>query len=365
MFRGGSPPLPSIPITRPMCFAARRTAAFGKVLTVAAPGPRAPTTRRPQRSARSRSAHRTLRSSTAELAKGTGGPGWGRNFAFLRRRDDLDHSLHNPFVGQGFFDFRSTLNANHLIAATTGGLYVSTTAGSTGRPVAACAPGASLLARPRFLRPAPTALEIDRRQDRLGVGCAAGTPWVIRSYSGRLAPSNPSVAYAWGANGATAHLWRRSGGAGRQSRRYHPALAPISHGMIGIAPWRRTATMRSFLAPSRPTAAICRARLGLGRSSPTIPAPQFILISTPSPSSRGIRIRSTRVATEASSVARPRKQLDSLQQRPGHLGVRVYRPERWLFALAHWLERRTTEPIGGRAPLHGIMSPMGTAASSR
>src|SRR5260370_42555302 len=39
-----------------------------------------------------------------------------------------------------------------------------------------------------------------------------GSPGAFDRLSVALAPSNPSVAYAWGARGSTAYLWRRAGG---------------------------------------------------------------------------------------------------------------------------------------------------------
>ena len=40
---------------------------------------------------------------------------------------------------------------------------------------------------------------------RLARKASTGSLWLT-------APSNPAVAYAWGAQGATAYLWRRAGG---------------------------------------------------------------------------------------------------------------------------------------------------------
>ena len=120
----------------------------------------------------------------------------------------------NPFIGQGFYDLRvDPADTNRLVAATTGGLYVSTDGGAnwtnrrsvrtwaiafgSGEILAACSDG------------------IHRSTDN-------GTTWVTVALPGApasfdriavsIAPSNTSVAYAWGANGSNANLWRRAAG---------------------------------------------------------------------------------------------------------------------------------------------------------
>jgi hypothetical protein len=126
----------------------------------------------------------------------------------------------NPFVGQGFYDLRvDPGNSNHMLAASTGGLHVSNDTGVTWtqrRNVRtwsiAIAPaggaGAEILAA---------------SGDGLFRSTDGGTTWATVALPGApagfnrlavsIAPSNPSVAYAWGANGTAAFLWRRSGGA--------------------------------------------------------------------------------------------------------------------------------------------------------
>jgi hypothetical protein len=125
-----------------------------------------------------------------------------------------------PFVGQGFYDLLvDPADSNHLLAATTNGLYVSTNAGVnwTQRRSArtwsismapAGGPGAEILAA---------------SSDGLWVSTNGGTTWSAVALPGSpgafdrlavsIARSNPSVAYTWGARGATAYLWRRAGGA--------------------------------------------------------------------------------------------------------------------------------------------------------
>jgi hypothetical protein len=119
-----------------------------------------------------------------------------------------------PFVGLGFYDLRiDPTNAQRMIAATTGGLYVSTDAGAN-------------WTRPR---PAITwALAYGTHEilaacsDGIFSSADGGTTWNAVALPGSpgffnrlavsIASSNPSVAYAWGANGNTAYLWRRAGG---------------------------------------------------------------------------------------------------------------------------------------------------------
>ena len=120
----------------------------------------------------------------------------------------------SPFVGQGFYDLRvDPANANHLVVGTTGGLYVSTDGGVTWTVRRAARTWAIAFGSGEILAAC---------SDGIWRSTDGGTTWVAVALPGSpgsfnriavsIAPSNPSVAYAWGANGATAHLWRRSGG---------------------------------------------------------------------------------------------------------------------------------------------------------
>jgi len=124
-----------------------------------------------------------------------------------------------PFVGQGFYDLIvDPADSRHLLAATNGGLYVSTdggvnwirrrTASTWSLSIApAGGPAAEILAASR---------------DGLWRSTDGGTTWTAVALPGApatfdrfavaLAPSNPTVAYGWGAVGARAYLWRRAGG---------------------------------------------------------------------------------------------------------------------------------------------------------
>jgi photosystem II stability/assembly factor-like uncharacterized protein len=122
-----------------------------------------------------------------------------------------------PFVGQGFFDLKvSPSDGNRLIAATTGGLYVSTDGGATWTRrrnlttwSIAIAPG-----------PVASAEILAGCSDGVYRSVDGGTTWTRVAIPGTpatfnrlavaIAPSNPSVAYMWGANGAPAYAQRRA-----------------------------------------------------------------------------------------------------------------------------------------------------------
>lgn len=123
-----------------------------------------------------------------------------------------------PFVGQGFYDLIvDPANGRHLLAATTGGLYVSNDGGVTWTR--------RRTARTWSLSMAPAG----GPSAEILAGCSDG---VFRSTNGgtswnavtlpspppawdrlavAIAPSNPSSAYVWGAGGGTAYLRRRTG----------------------------------------------------------------------------------------------------------------------------------------------------------
>jgi hypothetical protein len=125
-----------------------------------------------------------------------------------------------PFVGQGFYALIvDSANRNHLLAGTTAGLYVSTNGGTawtqrrsrrTWEIAMAPAGGASA----EILAACVDGLY---RSTNGGTSWAAvalpGSPGAFDRLSVGISRSNPAVAYAWGASGGTAHLWRRAGGA--------------------------------------------------------------------------------------------------------------------------------------------------------
>lgn len=123
-----------------------------------------------------------------------------------------------PFVGQGFYDLIvDPADSRHLLAATTGGLYVSTDGGVTWTQRRNVTTWALAIA------PAggPSAEILAACRDGIVRSTNGGTSWTAVALPGTpgtfdriavsIARSNPQVAYAWGARGATAYLWRRAG----------------------------------------------------------------------------------------------------------------------------------------------------------
>jgi photosystem II stability/assembly factor-like uncharacterized protein len=126
----------------------------------------------------------------------------------------------SPFLGHGFYDLQvSPSDGQRLVAATTGGLYVSSDGGATWTQrrnrttwSIAIAPG-----------PVASAEMIAACDDGIYRSVDGGTTWTAEAIAGApagfnrlavaIAPTNPSVAYAWGAQGSTAYLYRRAAGA--------------------------------------------------------------------------------------------------------------------------------------------------------
>ena len=124
----------------------------------------------------------------------------------------------NPFVGQGFYDLRvDAADGRHLLAGTTAGLFVSTDGGLTWTQRRNSTTWAIAMA------PAggPNAEILAACRDGLFRSTDGGTTWAAVALPGStgsfdriavsIAPSNPSVAYAWASQGGTPKLWRRSG----------------------------------------------------------------------------------------------------------------------------------------------------------
>lgn len=157
----------------------------------------------------------------ATVLAGTGEGNWWANFGtgILRSTDGgLTWATLSttPFVGQGFYDLvfdRGT--PTRVYAATTGGLYVSTNSGATWTrrrtattwTVAVAPSGAEALAA--------CSDGLFRSSDG-GVTWTAVTlpspPANFARLTVAIAPSDPTVAYAWGASGSTAYLARRAAG---------------------------------------------------------------------------------------------------------------------------------------------------------
>ena len=119
-----------------------------------------------------------------------------------------------PFVGQGFYDLRlNPAQPHHLLAATTAGLYLSIDGGITWvakRTVrtwaVAWVGGEVLAASSDGIR-----RSVDGGNTFTNVALP-GAPGSFDRLAVTIAPSNPAVAYAWGASGSTAYLWRRAAG---------------------------------------------------------------------------------------------------------------------------------------------------------
>jgi hypothetical protein len=159
-------------------------------------------------------------SAPATVYCGTGeGNWWARLGAGVLRSTDggLTWSLlaGTPFVGAGFHDLVvDRNNRQRLLAATTNGLFQSTNG------------GVNWTARRNVgtwdlsVRPAGAAEVLAACSDGLYRSTNGGTTWAAVALPGapagfdRLAvshaPSNPGVAYVFGAQGTTAFLWRRT-----------------------------------------------------------------------------------------------------------------------------------------------------------
>lgn len=126
----------------------------------------------------------------------------------------------NPFVGQGFYDLIvDPSNGQHLLAGTTNGLYVSTDGGINWTQKRASETWSLSIAAGG----SPTAEIIAGCIDGLWNSSNGGNTWTTVSLPSTpgsfsrleadIAPSNPTVAYAWGAtDSGAAFLWRRAGG---------------------------------------------------------------------------------------------------------------------------------------------------------
>ncbi len=125
----------------------------------------------------------------------------------------------NPFVGQGFYDLVvDPANGQHLVAGTTDGLYVSTDGGHTWTQRRSTETWS--VSMPPL--GGASAEILAGCVDGVCVSTDGGQTWNTVTLPNALssfdrievdiAPSNPSVAYAWGAKDNTAFLWRRTGG---------------------------------------------------------------------------------------------------------------------------------------------------------
>jgi hypothetical protein len=151
-----------------------------------------------------------------------------------------------PFIGQGFHDIIvDRANGNHLLAATTSGIYES----SNGGTVWTLRRGVRCWDLSMSPAGGPTAEVLAACSDGLYRSTNGGTTYTKVTLPGapasfsrlavEIARSNPAVAYAYGASGATAYLYQRNiagtWAAHSTSIRYQPGRP----GMIGSSPYPR------------------------------------------------------------------------------------------------------------------------------
>jgi hypothetical protein len=121
-----------------------------------------------------------------------------------------------PFVGQGFNSLVvDPSNSNRLFAGTTGGFYVSTDAGVTWtrRRNSQTWSVSKVPGRREVL--AGSRDGVFRSSDNGQTWNAVALPGAPAGFDRlavAIAPSNPNVAYAWGASGGFGYLWRRASG---------------------------------------------------------------------------------------------------------------------------------------------------------
>jgi hypothetical protein len=123
-----------------------------------------------------------------------------------------------PFVGRGFYDLVvDPSDGQHLLAATTGGLYSSTDGGTTWtqrRTATTWSVAITTGANPEILAACSDGVwrSTDGGTTYTSVSLPGGPSGFTR-LAVAVAPTDRSVAYAWGAGGPgpTPYLWRRSG----------------------------------------------------------------------------------------------------------------------------------------------------------
>jgi hypothetical protein len=138
----------------------------------------------------------------------------------------------NPFVGVGFYDLIvDPGDHTRLVAGTTAGLYVSTTSGTSWTQARAVRTW-GLAVHPNG---GAGAEWLAASSDGLHRSVNGGQSWTAVTLPGApgnwsrldvaICRSNPAVAYAFGASGTSAYLYRRASGGGWQSVSPPPGLS--------------------------------------------------------------------------------------------------------------------------------------------
>jgi hypothetical protein len=152
-----------------------------------------------------------------------------------------------PFVGHGFYDLVvDPADGQHLIAGTIYGVYVSTDGGVSWSQTRSARGWSIAIAAGEVLAACSDGLW--RSTDGGATWSAVtlpGSPGAFTRLAVAIAPSSPSIAYAWGAGPTpatgdpTPYLWRR---AGRRGWRQQPAPPGVGTGQswydwfLGVSP---------------------------------------------------------------------------------------------------------------------------------
>jgi hypothetical protein len=119
-----------------------------------------------------------------------------------------------PFVGDGFYSLVvDPANRQRLYAGTRGGLWVSTDGGVTWTRRRTQPTWSISLRGSEILAGCRDGLFRSTNNGNTWAAVALpGAPASFQRLAVAIAPSNPAIAYAWGASSAAGRLWRRAGG---------------------------------------------------------------------------------------------------------------------------------------------------------
>jgi hypothetical protein len=134
-----------------------------------------------------------------------------------------------PFVGQGFYDLAvDPTDSNRLLAATTGGVYLSTNSGTSwSNVIGTRCWDLSLAERGNHVEVLAACSDGVHRSNNGGTSFTkvtmSGAPAAWDRLAVSHAPSQPAIAHAWGASAGTAYLYRRGGRGGGWTSQSVPA----------------------------------------------------------------------------------------------------------------------------------------------